>query len=116
LDFFHNFHIFSQFSSVFSLSFHYFLPYFSSLFTWIVKRYGKYRRKVSWIVKWYEKIWKKIVKWYGKYGKKVSWIVIRYGKYSFIISISFHNFLLYFPYLFTIFFRIFHLFSLFSSI
>jgi hypothetical protein len=27
-----------------------------------VKRYGKYGRKVSWIVKWYE-----------KYGRKVSW-------------------------------------------
>jgi hypothetical protein len=27
-----------------------------------VKRYGKYGRKVSWIVKWY-----------GKYGRKVSW-------------------------------------------
>jgi hypothetical protein len=27
------------------------------------------------------KIWKKIVKWYGKYGRKVSWIVKRFGKY-----------------------------------
>jgi hypothetical protein len=27
-----------------------------------VKRYGKYGRKVSWIVKWY-----------GKYGRKISW-------------------------------------------
>ena len=29
-----------------------------------------------------EEIWKiqkKIVKWYGKYGRKVSWIVIRFG-------------------------------------
>ena len=32
--------------------------------SWIVKRYGKYGRKVIWIVKWY-----------GKYGRKVSWIV-----------------------------------------
>jgi hypothetical protein len=24
---------------------------------------------------------KKFVKWYGKYGRKVSWIVKRYGKY-----------------------------------
>jgi hypothetical protein len=28
------------------------------------KRYGKYERKASWIVKWYR-----------KYGRKVSWIV-----------------------------------------
>ena len=33
-----------------------------------MKRYGKYRRKVSWIVK--------------RYGRKASWIVIRYGKYG----------------------------------
>jgi hypothetical protein len=69
-----------------------------------VKRYGKYRRNVSWIVKMIgkickksklnsEKIWKiqkKIVKWYGKYGwnvkygkygRKVSWIDKRFGKY-----------------------------------
>jgi hypothetical protein len=26
------------------------------------------------------KIQKKIVKWYGKYGRKVSWIVKRYEK------------------------------------
>jgi hypothetical protein len=32
--------------------------------------YGNYRRKVGWIVKWYE-----------KYGWKVSWIVKRFGKY-----------------------------------
>ena len=37
----------------------------------IVKRYGKYGRKVSWNVKWY-----------GKYGRKASRIVIRYGKYG----------------------------------
>jgi hypothetical protein len=36
-----------------------------------VKRFGKYRRKASWIVKWY---------W--KYERKVSWIVKRYGKYG----------------------------------
>jgi hypothetical protein len=35
-----------------------------------VKRYGKYGRKVSWIVKTNE-----------KYGRKVSWKVKRYGKY-----------------------------------
>jgi hypothetical protein len=31
------------------------------------KRYGKYGRKVGWIVKWYR-----------KYGRKASWIVKRY--------------------------------------
>ena len=36
-----------------------------------MKWYGKYGRKVSWIVKWY-----------GKYGTKVSWIVKWYGKYG----------------------------------
>jgi hypothetical protein len=35
-----------------------------------VKWYGKYGRKVSWIVKWY-----------GKQGRKASRIAIRYGKY-----------------------------------
>jgi hypothetical protein len=37
----------------------------------IGKRYGKYGRKVSWIVKWF-----------GKYGRKVSLIVKIYGKYG----------------------------------
>jgi hypothetical protein len=105
LPFCHIFYIISQFSYVFSVSFHYFLPYFPFYFTKIVKRYGKYRRKL-WndmenmaerqVEKWKnledmeenrEKLW--------KIRKK---IVKRYGKY-----ISFHNFLLYFPYLFTIF-------------
>ena len=27
-----------------------------------------------------EMIWKKIVKWYGKYGRKPSWIVNKIGK------------------------------------
>ena len=36
----------------------------------IVKWYGKYRRKASWIVKRYE-----------NYGRKVNWIVKRFGKY-----------------------------------
>jgi hypothetical protein len=47
-----------------------------------LKWYGKYGRKVSWIVKWYGKYGRKasrIVIRYGKYGK--SWIVKRYGKY-----------------------------------
>ena len=35
------------------------------------KRYGKYGKKVGWIVKWY-----------GKYGRKPSWIVKRYRKYG----------------------------------
>ena len=37
--------------------------------SWIVKRFGKYGRKVSWIVKRYE-----------QYGRNPSWIVIRFGK------------------------------------
>jgi hypothetical protein len=44
-----------------------------------VKKYEKYGRNPS------EKNWKiqkKIVKRYGKYGRKVSRIVIRYGKYG----------------------------------
>jgi hypothetical protein len=67
-----------------------------------VKRYGKYGRKVSWIVErlWNdmenmekteencEMIWKyrrkesRIVKWFGKFGRKASRIVIRYGQYK----------------------------------
>ena len=35
-----------------------------------MKWYGKYGRKVSWIVKRY-----------GNYGRKVSWIVKRFRKY-----------------------------------
>ena len=73
-----------------------------------------------------EKIWKiqkKIVKRYEKYGRNVSC-------FSSICSLSFHNVLLYFPNLFTIwlaflpyfpnhftlFFYIFPIFSLFSSV
>ena len=36
-----------------------------------MNRYGKYRRKVSWIVKRY-----------GKYGRNTSWIVKKYEKYG----------------------------------
>ena len=36
-----------------------------------MKRYGKYGRKVSWIVKCF-----------GKYGRKVILIVERFGKYG----------------------------------
>ena len=40
--------------------------------SWIVKRFGKYGRKLSWIMKRYGKCEKKIgwiMKWYGKYGR-----------------------------------------------
>jgi hypothetical protein len=40
----------------------------------------KYRRKVSWNVKWYGKYGRKtsqIVKWYGHYGRNPTWIVKR---------------------------------------
>ena len=62
--------------------------------SWIVKRYKKYGRKVGWIVKWYGKYGRKaiwIVKWYRNYGRKLwndienmegSRIVIRYGQYG----------------------------------
>jgi hypothetical protein len=103
------FHIISQFPSIFSTSFHY-STYFSPVIwkpSWIVKRYGKCGRKVGGIVKWYGKYGRKVssnVKWYGKYGRSPSWIVKRYGfnLLFFHIFISFHNFLLYFPHLFTI--------------
>jgi hypothetical protein len=36
-----------------------------------VKRFGKYGRKINWIVKWV-----------GQYGRKASWIVKRYEKYG----------------------------------
>ena len=38
-----------------------------------MKRFGKYGRKISWIVKRYEKYGRKVswnVKWYGNYGRK----------------------------------------------
>ena len=50
-----------------------------------MKRYGKYGRKVGWIVKWYGKYRRNasgIMKIYGKYGRKVSWKVKRYGNYG----------------------------------
>jgi hypothetical protein len=50
----------------------------------IVKWFGKYGRKVSWIVIRYGKYGRNpswIVKWYGKYGSKASRVVKRYGKY-----------------------------------
>jgi hypothetical protein len=62
-----------------------------------VIRFGKYGRKISWIVKRY-----------GKYGRKENWIVIRFGKYGRKISwIIFSLFNL-------LFFHIFHIFSLFN--
>jgi hypothetical protein len=50
----------------------------------IVKWYGNYGRKVSWIMKRYGKHGRKaslIVKRYRKYRRKESWIVKRFGKY-----------------------------------
>ena len=50
-----------------------------------MKKYGKYGRKVGWIVKWYGNMEERQVeKWkiYRKYGGKVSWIVKRYGQYG----------------------------------
>ena len=45
-------------------------------------KYGQYRRKVSWIVKWYG-IFGRNPSWiairYGQYGRKVGWIVKWYG-------------------------------------
>jgi hypothetical protein len=49
-NFFCIFHIFSLFPSIFSISFHYSICLFSLVFikaNWIVKRHGKYGRKVS---------------------------------------------------------------------
>jgi hypothetical protein len=51
----------------------------------MVKRYDKYGRKVSWIVKWYLKQGRKArrrVKRYGHYGRNPSWIVKRNWKYE----------------------------------
>jgi hypothetical protein len=107
-------------SSIFSLSFHY-STCLSSIFfhiserIWDIWRKDKLNGEMIW------KIQKNIVKKQWKYRRKVSWIVIRS-----IFSISFHNFLLYFPYLitiqlgylpyfpyhFTILFRVFHIFLL----
>jgi hypothetical protein len=79
--------------------------------SWIVKRYGKYGRKPSWIVKRY------VIPWDTELlpltvGHNVNLnklhavlIVLLKKKLSSIFSIfliSFHNFLLYFPNLFTI--------------
>jgi hypothetical protein len=94
---FHIFHIISLFnllSSIFSISFH-FSTYFSSIFSIsfhissifsisfhnFLLYFRKYRRKVSWNVKWYGKYGRKVswnVKWYGKYRRKVSHGPIRH--------------------------------------
>jgi hypothetical protein len=73
-------HIISQFSSVFSISFHNFLPYLPCLFTiqltfllyfpffekkWKIQKKSKLNSEKIW------KIWKKIVKRYGKYRRKL---------------------------------------------
>ena len=50
-----------------------------------MKRFGKYGRKMNWIVKWFGKYRRKVswmVKKYGQYGRKASWIAKRYGKYG----------------------------------
>ena len=50
-----------------------------------MKWFGKYGRKVSWMVKIYGTCGRKvgwIVIRYGKYGRKVSWTVKRYGNYG----------------------------------
>jgi hypothetical protein len=84
---------------------------------WIVYDMKKYGRKASWIVKRYEKYGRKasrIVKikvitklpnseqsYKGKVKTPVFSISFHYSTYlSFIKSMSFHYFLLYFPYLF----------------
>jgi hypothetical protein len=125
-----SFHISTYFSSLLSLSFHNFLLYFPNLITiklnsekiWTLWKKSKLKSEKIW------KIQKKIVKKLGKYRGKVTWIVKRYEKYGFfdifhIISQFLQYFpyhftfqLLYFPYLFTIFFCTFPIFSLFSSL
>ena len=47
-----------------------------------MKRYEKYGRNPSWIVKRYGRKASWIVIRYEQYGRMVSWIVIRYGKYG----------------------------------
>jgi hypothetical protein len=107
------FHIISLFSllfcTIFSISFHNFLPYFPNLFSIRVAKIDKLNSEMIW------KIWKKNKlnsEKIGKMGKK-SWL-----NYEF--SISVHYFLLYIPYHFiiqsTFFYHIFHIFSQFSSI
>jgi hypothetical protein len=77
-----SFHYSTCLSSIFSISFHYFLPYCPYLipiqltFIWKIWKKGKLNSEKIWT------IWKKIVKWYGKYGIKESWIVKRYKKYG----------------------------------
>ena len=46
-----------------------------------MKRYEKYGRKASRLMKKIWKLQKKIVKRYGNYERKISWIVKRFGKY-----------------------------------
>jgi hypothetical protein len=117
------FHYSNYLFSIFSKSFHYFLPYLPYHFTipsWIVIRFGKYSRKYWTDLENTEensekigKIQTKIVNRYGKYGFHIFQIISLlklfffhifqiFSLFSFIFSISFHNFLLYFPNLFTI--------------
>jgi hypothetical protein len=102
LHFYQNYRFYSIFAS-------YFPMLTGKIWKKIVKWFGKYGRKASWIVKWY-----------GKYGRKVGWIVKRYGKYrrkvSWIekrnVSISFH----YSIYFSSIFSKSFHYSAYLSSI
>jgi hypothetical protein len=88
----------TYFSSIFSISFHYFLRYFPNLFTIqpTFLRYFPYHFIIFFHIFhifnllensskiW--KIWKKIMKWYGKYRRKVSrisekiWKIWKKGK------------------------------------
>jgi hypothetical protein len=62
-----SFHTSTYISSIFSKSFHISSIFSISFHNFLVKWYWKYWRKVSWNMKWY-----------GKYGRKASWIVKRY--------------------------------------
>jgi hypothetical protein len=83
-----------------------------------VKRFGTYGRKISWLVKSFGKRGKKSelnseMKW--KIRKNIFSNIFHFSTcLSAIFSISFHNFLLYFPYLLTIFCHIFLIISHFN--
>jgi hypothetical protein len=112
--FFISFHYSTCLSSILSISYHY-STCLSALFFHIIslinllfklksEKIWNYGRKVGWIVKWYRKYGKnreKIWKIRKKNSEKI-WKIWKKGKLN--------------PYLFTIFFCIFSIFSLFSSI
>jgi hypothetical protein len=123
----------TYFSSILSISFHYFLPYFPYLFTifchifhsishfnlrkasWIVKRYGKYGRKDGKDMKNTEensgKIWK--LKWWQNFVRNIRLAFLPYFPYLFTIYFCIFQIFSQFNLLF---FDIFHIISLFSSI